>query len=502
VRSFGVGFFYALLLALSAVSPARAAAEVRIGSKSFTESIILAEIAAGASATSGDVVVRRLGLGGTRLLWNALRSGEIDVYPEYTGTLKQEILKQERLEDDAALDRALAVHGLRKSRSLGFDNRYALGMTREKAERLQIATISDLARHPALTYGFSEEFVERADGWPGLRAAYGLTAAHVRGLDHDIAYKGLIEGSIDVIDLYATDADLADARIRILDDDRHYFSDNEAVLLYRADLEQRAPRALAAMLRLEGRIDAPAMIGMNVAVKIGRRTESEAASSFLSARLGIAPFPVAGIAQRILLRTIEHLSLTAVSLAAAIAVALPLGVLAAKQPAIGHGVLASVGILQTIPSLALLVFMIPMLGIGAPPAIAALFLYSLLPIVSNVASGLASIPAAVRNSAIALGLTPMRRLLLVELPMASPAIFAGLKTAAVINVGTATLGALIGAGGLGQPIFTGIRLDNFGLILEGAVPAALLALAVQGLFALAERRFVPHGLRLRPSRNL
>jgi osmoprotectant transport system permease protein len=141
-------------------------------------------------------------------------------------------------------------------------------------------------------------------------------------------------------------------------------------------------------------------------------------------------------------------------------------------------ILALVSIVQTIPSLALLVFLIPILGIGAQPAIAALFLYSLLPIVRNTASGLTNIPLSIHNSAVALGLTSMRRLRLVEIPMASPAILAGMKTAAVINVGTATLGALIGAGGYGQPILTGIRLDNFNLILEGAVPAALLALIV------------------------
>ncbi len=169
---------------------------------------------------------------------------------------------------------------------------------------------------------------------------------------------------------------------------------------------------------------------------------------------------------------------------------------------LGQAILALVSIMQTIPSLALLVFMIPILGIGAPPAIAALFLYSLLPIVRNTASGLTSIPLSIRNSAIALGLTPMRRLRLVELPMASPAILAGMKTAAVINVGTATLGALIGAGGYGQPIFTGVRLDNFNLILEGAVPAALLALVVQGLFELAEHYLVPRGLRLKPNQSV
>ncbi len=152
---------------------------------------------------------------------------------------------------------------------------------------------------------------------------------------------------------------------------------------------------------------------------------------------------------------------------------------------------------QTIPSLALLIFMIPLFGIRERPAIAALFLYSRLPIVRNTYAGLHDIPLHIRESAVALGLPRLARLRLVELPMASRAILAGIKTSAVINVGTATLGGYIGAGGYGQPIFTGLRLDDMGLILQGAIPAAVLALAAQGLFEIAERFWVPKGLRLK-----
>jgi osmoprotectant transport system permease protein len=140
--------------------------------------------------------------------------------------------------------------------------------------------------------------------------------------------------------------------------------------------------------------------------------------------------------------------------------------------------------------------MIPLLGIGFKPSIAALFLYSLLPIVRNTYAGLQNIPPHIRESAEALGLPPQSRLWLVELPIASRTILAGIKTAAVMNVGFATLGALIGAGGYGQPILTGIRLDDIGLILQGAIPAAGLALLVQGLFEVAERVVVSKGLRL------
>ncbi len=239
---------------------------------------------------------------------------------------------------------------------------------------------------------------------------------------------------------------------------------------------------------------------MNARVKLDRVPEGRAAAEFLAEKLGIrAAVKEETVAHRLLRHLREHLFLVAVSLLAAILLAIPLGILSARLPRLGQLVLGAVGIVQTIPSLALLVFMIPLLGIGARPSIVALFLYSLLPIVRNTASGLRNIAIEVRESAEALGLPGGARLRLIELPMASPSILAGIKTSAVINVGTATLGALIGAGGFGQPILTGIRLNDVPLILEGAVPAAALALLVQGMFEAAEQVLVPRGLRLRPS---
>jgi osmoprotectant transport system permease protein len=206
-----------------------------------------------------------------------------------------------------------------------------------------------------------------------------------------------------------------------------------------------------------------------------------------------------GIADRLVRATGQHLALVGVSLTAAILIAVPLGVLGARRRKVGEAILAATGVVQTIPSLALLVFLIPLLGIGPRPAIAALFLYSLLPIVRNTYAGLHDIPLHIRESAEALGLPGFARLRLIELPLAARAILAGIKTAAVINVGTATLGGFIGAGGYGEVIFTGLYKDDRGLILQGAIPTAVLALLVQGLFELAERYLVPKGLRLQPA---
>jgi osmoprotectant transport system permease protein len=473
--------------------------EVRVGSKKFTESVVLGELVAQLVGHAGGIPVHRRQLGGTRVLWEALLEGEIDVYPEYTGTLANEILAGLGLRGAERIRAALGERGLELTRPLGFNNTYAVGMRRDTAARLGITRLSDLRRHPDLEFGFSNEFMDRADGWPGLRERYRLPQSRVRGLDHDLAYRGLEAGDIDATDVYTTDAEIGYYGLTVLEDDLAHFPAYEAVLVYRADLERRAPELVAAIKRLEGLIDAEEMARMNARVKIGRKSEREAAAGFLEAKLGLAVETVREtVLQRLVRHTGEHLALVAISLSAAIVTAIPLGIVAHRRNKLGQVILGLAGLIQTIPSLALFVFMIPLLGIGGAPAVVALFLYSLLPIVRNTYAGLHDIPPAVRESAAALGLPEGARLRLVELPLAGRAILAGIKTSAVINVGTATLAALIGAGGYGQPILTGIRLDDVGLILQGAVPAALLALFVQGLFEAAERLLVPKGLRLRP----
>ncbi|HEX7006878.1 MAG TPA: glycine betaine ABC transporter substrate-binding protein [Alphaproteobacteria bacterium] len=488
-----------LLLAALAAAARAEDAPVRISTKEFTESVILGNMLDLLARDAGVATEFRPGLGGTRVLWDALRTDQIDIYPEYTGTLIQEILSSDRLSGEAELRAALADHGLVMSRPLGFNNTYGIGMKKEVAERLGIRTISDLARHPDLRFGFSNEFMSRADGWPSLRDRYRLPQTSVNGLDHDLAYRGLASGSIDAIDVYTTDAEIDYYDLVVLEDDLHYFPVYDAVWLYRADLARRAPEAVAAFGRLVGAIDAEAMTRLNARVKIARETERAVAADFLRRRLGLdVAVTEESWTQRLVRHTVEHLTLVGISLTAAILLAVPLGIVAFAVPGVAQPLLGVVGLIQTIPSLALFVFMIPLLGIGGPPAVVALFLYSLLPIVRNTYAGLQDIPGDVRESAAALGLPLFARLRLVELPIAGRAILSGIKTSAVINVGTATLGALIGAGGYGQPILTGIRLNDTGLILEGAVPAAALALIAQGVFELAERLVVPAGLRLRP----
>jgi osmoprotectant transport system permease protein len=488
----------ALLALTSADTGTARAAEARplvVGSKAFTESVILAEVAAQSLREAGLPATHRQDLGGSRILWDALRLGAIDVYPEYTGTIARELLSDLELDSDDAMRAALAERGLQMSRPLGFSNTYVFGVRRAVARELALTKLSDLRAHPALRFGFSSEFLQRGDGWPALQARYALPQRDVRGMEHQIAYRALVAGALDVTDLYSTDPEIAQYDLAVLEDDLGFFPDYRAVLLWRTAVDAQVRPVLS---RLEGTIDTPTMARLNARATLGREPEAAIAASVVGERFGAAESVAAPSAESRFWRyTRQHLLLTGLSLAAAILLGLPLGILAAQSPALGRVVLGLTGLVQTVPALALLVFMIPLLGIGFAPACAALFLYSLLPIVRNTCAGLTDIPAPLRESATALGLPRGARLRHVELPLATRSILAGIKTAAVINVGTATLGALVGAGGYGEPIITGIRLNDVGLILQGAVPAALLAIAVQVLFDLAERRLLPRGLRLR-----
>jgi osmoprotectant transport system permease protein len=490
-----------ILFAVGAAPVPNARPKVRTGSKAFTESVILGEMLTLLAQASGADAEHRHSLSGTQVAWRALVTGEIDGYVDYAGTIRKEILTGQDLPTLESLRRALAERGIRLSQSLGFNNTYAIGMRKDVADRLGSRKISDLRDHPALNLGFTSEFLDRADGWPGLRAAYGLPQTNVRGMEHALAYTSLQSGSIDATDLYSTDAKIKAYDLAILADDRHYFPNYDAVVLYRADLEERAPAVVAAWRKLEGRVSETAMQEMNWRAELEKMPERRVAADFLG-KIGLLrpeetnEVQVESMPRRLLHLAWQHVALVALSLGAAILVALPLGILAANRATVGQVVLAVAGILQTIPSIALLAFMIPLLGIGSPPAIAALFLYSLLPIVRNTHAGLHGIPLSLRESAEALGLSPAARLRLIELPMAARTILAGIKTAAVINVGTATLGGFIGAGGFGELIFTGLYKFDTGLILEGAIPTAILALLVQGLFDLADWVLVPKGLRL------
>ena len=494
-RKSGRAFLFLLLFGTHTL--AGLAQPVRIATKRFTSNIILGDIANLWLQQSGLETEHQPQLGDTRFLWEALRKGEIDIYPDYTGTLLRETLVREQLEL-SELDSALASYGLRMSAPVGMNDSYILGMKEERAKELDVHTITDLRRFPDLRFGFSTQFMDRSDGWPSLRTTYNMPHTHVRGMDHDLSYVGIESGTIDVMDLYATDAEVIIYNMRQLEDDMGHFPEYQAVFIYRGDVAERAPEVPALLDSLGGTITVEVMRSLNLRVVQDKEPEPQVAASFLKGEFELEqPVVVEEVTMwsQFWRYTKEHVILVIISLAAAILLSIPLGIIAAKVSRLGTLILGAVGVIYTIPSLALLVFMIPLLGVGGPPAMVALFLYSLLPIVRNTHAGLVSIPPPLAEAAAAIGMPPMAKLLKVEMPLAAQSIMAGVQTSAVINIGTATLGALIGAGGYGQPILTGIRLSDTGLILQGAVPAALMALAAQGIFTLFERVFIREGLR-------
>jgi osmoprotectant transport system permease protein len=470
------------------------AAPLVIGSKRFTESYVLGEIVRQTLAAQGIAAEHRQGLGNTGILEQALASGAVDLYPEYTGTIVRELLKRPQASGNpslAELNEWLAPRGLKAAVPLGFNNTYALAMSEARAAELGIVRVSDLLGPKAqgLRLGLSHEFMERGDGWPALKAAYGLPQA-AAGLDHGLAYDAVRAGTVDLIDVYSTDAKIGRYALRVLEDDRGFFPKYDAVLLMRSSVDA------APLARLAGRIDAATMIALNAQVELDGRSFAEVAKRFVEGSGAAPPAPPRGVMERLFAPDFarlagQHLLLVFGSVLAAILIGVPLGVAAWRWPRSAAWLLGAVAVLQTVPSLALLAFLIALLGsIGLVPALIALFLYALLPIVRNTHAGLQGVPAGLAQAALSLGLTPAQSLREVQLPLALPTLMAGIKTAAVINVGTATMAAFIGAGGFGERIVAGLAVNDNAAMLAGALPAAALALLVQGAFDLIERRLV------------
>ncbi|MEQ1515532.1 MAG: glycine betaine ABC transporter substrate-binding protein [Usitatibacteraceae bacterium] len=510
---------------------------LNVGSKRFTESYILAEIITQTANTVGEThVLHRQGLGNTAILLSALKAGSIDIYPEYTGTIAREILKLESVPSLTELNAKLAPLGLAASVPLGFNNTYALAMGANAASARSIRRLSDLKAHPELRLGLSQEFIGRADGWPGLKATYALPYETPRGLDHGLAYEAIAQGQVDIIDIYSTDAKIGKYQMTTLDDDANYFPRYDAVLLHKADLPARLPKTWAAIAKLQGRINDTAMQLMNAGVELEQKSFDRAAREFLanmdkdkatakqleSLRATERQKTTTDAARSDSERqtktdgnsgagfwgklfgpdlwrlTIEHLSLVFFSLLASVVIGVPLGIFAARNRTAETIILGFTGVLQTIPSLALLAILIPITGrIGLVPAFIALAVYALLPIVRNTHAGLVQVSSGMKQAAQSLGMTPSQILRLIELPLARPTILAGIKTSAVINVGTATIAAFIGAGGFGERIVTGLALNDNATLLAGAIPVAVLALLIEGTFAYGERLSTPAGLRNR-----
>ena len=472
-----------------------------VASKTFTEAVILGDVLTELVRANGAQANHSQSLGDSPILWKALLAGEIDAYGDYTGTIVKDTLGVTDDPGNFDLAAALAPYGVGVSKSLGFSNTYIIGMLAARASDLGIRRISDLADHKNLKFGFGNDFVDRMDGWPLIRDRYHLPQEKISVMEHQITYRALATGAIDATNLYSTDAEIQAYDILRLEDDLRVFPTYDAVYLYRLDSAKKFPALPKALSQLEGKVTEAKMVAMNAAVKLQKKSEGDVAQDFLASLGLVAPAVEQHSRLQEALDTVgedtrRHLLLVFFPLVLNILVAIPLGVVAARYRRVGNLLLGVVGVAQTIPSLALLVCLIPLLGVGYPPALAALFIYGTLPIMKNTFEGLTGIAPSLRESAEALGLSPWRRLWVVELPLASPMIIAGVKIAAILNVGTATIGAIIGAGGYGEPILEGVRHDDMAIILTGAIPAAAMAIGIQYVFGWFEKWFIPRGLRL------
>ena len=490
-------FFSALLMVCVVWAVSVHASEtqpVRVASKNFAENYLLAEIIAQLLERHGVGVERAFGLGGTLICYQALLNNEIDLYVEYTGTLSQAILQTPEVTEHGQLNALIADRGLQLLPQLGFNNTYAIAVREQQAQALGLVSIGDLAQHLQLQLVFSHEFLERGDGWPGLSQRYGLTQA-VKGIEHALAYQAIADGAIDVTDAYSTDGELSRYPLRVLIDDRNYFPGYMAAPLVRSAWVQQAPEAAALVRRLAGLIDETTMLRLNAEVAVNNKSYAQVATEFLnthSTELDLDPTENSvsppGFWSETAGHVLRHLQLTGLALGAAILLGLAMSLVIFSRPRLANGVVYFCGLLQTVPSLALLALMIPIFGIGFTPAVVALFLYSLLPIVRNAVTALSTVdPTLVRVSQ-ALGLSGWQQLRHLRLPLSLPMIFAGIRTAAVISIGTATLAAFIGAGGLGEPIVVGLSLNDTDMILRGAIPAAMLAILAEFFFAAVQKR--------------
>jgi len=488
-------FWLGILGSALACTATLAADSIVVGSKIFTEGYVLGEIAAQTIEASrpGVPVVRKLGMGSTGILFESLNSGAIDVYSDYTGTLAEAILKNPQLQSVTQIRAALLKMGIVISEPLGFDNTYALAVREDFAQREGLHTISDLTRLRAtLRSGFSYEFMDRHDGYPGLAQRYqlGFDPARVKRMEHSLTYEAIDQHAVDVIDVYSTDAKIRKFHLRVLEDNLGYFPTYKAVWVARSAFVDKYPGAWRALRQWEGRIDATTMLDLNAQADIDKRSVAEVAAGARGTSTHTE-----SVAGQIGRRTLEHLWLVGVSLAFSIFVGVPLGILAVRHRRTGQVILTVSAITQTVPSLALLCFLIPVFGVGTRPALAALCLYSLLPVVLNTFTGIRGIDPRHLENARAFGLTPRQILARIVLPLASPSLLTGIRTATIVSIGTATLAALVGAGGYGVPIVSGLSLNDVPTILTGAIPAALMAwLAHLGFNGLG-KLIIPAGLQ-------
>ena len=490
--------------------------QIIISSKAFTENIVLSEMLALLLEEKYNFkVVRKFNMGGTKLIFDSLINGYVDVYPEYTGTGYAMILKQSGEKDPKKTYKIIKKEFLKRfdliwSLPLGFENNYAL-LVKEKDIRFKkINLISQLQNQAhSLRLAMDYEFAERKDGFESFSKNYKFSWSknNLFAMNQGLMHSALNNKKVDMIMAYSTDARIKAFNLKTLKDDKKFFPAYEAAYLTRVDVLKHFPKLKKAFYDLEGHISEKEMIFLNYQVDQLKYEVPMVVKNFLIQKK-LLTGKVQDLKKQNLMAYyfskkdyllkifIEHLILTFVSLFFALLVAIPIGIWATRNRQVEKIVFTLVNALQTIPSLALLGFLIPFLGIGFVPAVATLFVYSLLPLIRNTFEGIKNVDRNFVEASAGMGLSLWQILRFIQIPLALPMIMAGVRTSTVIVVGTATLAAFIGAGGLGDPIFRGIATLDSRLIFLGAVPACLLAIFLDKSLGFLETLVISKGLKL------
>jgi osmoprotectant transport system permease protein len=495
-----------------------AAEPIIVGSKNFSESIILAEIVSLVLEQKYHLpVVRKFALGGTKVAFDALNTGDIDVYPDYTGTGYVMILGMDQERDPDKIFEIVSKefkerYGIVWSPSIGFNNTYALAV---KADDLRFKGINKSSQLSGKVqdykFGTPHEFMERKDGYNRFSEVYSLNfhQNNIVSLDSGLTYEAINSDQVDLIMSYSTDGRIKAFNLKLITDDKNFFPPYYASLMAKEETLDKHPALKEVFGLMNDFISEDEIIEMNDQVDRFKMEPRVVANNFLiqegilkgelknkNTKTGF--FQYAYNKRKYLWKLLkEHLGLSIGALLIAFVVSLPVGILLTRKPSLGKVIFPLVNTIQTIPSLALLGFLIPFIGIGFIPAILALFLYSLLPLIRNTYIGILGVDRSYIEASRGIGLNNWQVLTKVEIPLALPVILTGLRTATVIVIGTTTIAALVGAGGFGDPIFRGVATVNSNLILLGAIPAALLAILMDKLIGVLEVILVSKGIRFK-----
>jgi osmoprotectant transport system substrate-binding protein len=481
----------ALVSVLLLWAPAGSAETIRVGAKNFTEQWIVGELYAQALERNGITVERRFNLSGSAIAHAALVAGEIDLYPEYTGTALAVVLKEQARGEasDTVLARVRAHYQREIAATWLTPSHIDNGNVLLMRPGTNIATLSELARiAPKLTIGLGTEFVDRDDGLPGLERVYGMKFGRIATFSAlALRYGALTERQVDVINGFATDWQIADGALVALADDRALFPPYQLAPVIRNAV--LTPRLAAILDAVSTRLDTATMQRLNGLVERDRFEPAEVARAFLD---GVEPtragLPLAALGRAML----EHAALVLASLAVGLGVALPLALLAMRRPGMRAALLGVSALFYAVPSLALFALLLPVTGLGTVSAVIGLSLYAAMVLLRGLLGGLAALPQQLDEVATGLGLTPRQRFLRVTVPLLLPAFVASLRTALVAAIGLATIAAAIDAGGLGQVLLTGLAQRWPAKIALSAGAAVLLAIVADRALLLLERRARSH----------